>query len=134
MRISDWSSDVCSSDLQVRGGTPVVYLPRVAKDQAELARLVGLRDAARQVLSVQVDGGADDQLIAAQAILADRYRSYTRLYGAINRSSQVRSGRRNVETGEEVMRRVRRRLGGFREDPDWPLVAALEVFDEETQE
>src|SRR3546814_19422309 len=74
MRISDWSSDVCSSDLQVRGGTPVVYLPRVAKDQAELARLVGLRDAARQVLSVPVDGGADDQLIAAQAILAHRYR------------------------------------------------------------
>lgn len=29
------------------------------------------------------------------------------------------------------MRRVRPRMGGFREDPDWPLVAALEVFDEE---
>src|SRR3546814_15523967 len=32
------------------------------------------------------------------------------------------------------MRRVRPRMGGFREDPDWPLVAALEVFDDETQE
>ncbi|MCB9376717.1 MAG: hypothetical protein H6515_12745, partial [Microthrixaceae bacterium] len=25
-------------------------------------------------------------------------------------------------------------MGGFREDPDWPLVAALEVFDDETQQ
>src|SRR3546814_13839764 len=129
MRISDWSSDVCSSDLQVRGGTPVVYLPRVAKDQAELARLVGLRDAARQVLAVQVDGGNDDQLTAAQAILADRYRSYTRLYGPINRSSQARTRRRNVETGEEVMLPGRPRMGGFREGPVWALVAAPVVLE-----
>ena len=32
------------------------------------------------------------------------------------------------------MRRVRPRMGGFRDDPDWPLVAALEVFDDETQQ
>ena len=25
-------------------------------------------------------------------------------------------------------------MGGFREDPDWPLVAALELFDDETQQ
>ena len=25
-------------------------------------------------------------------------------------------------------------MGGFRDDPDWPLVAALEVFDDETQQ
>src|SRR5690606_15972930 len=33
-----------------------------------------------------------------------------------------------------ILRRVRPRMGGFREDPDWPLVAALEGFDEDTQE
>lgn len=119
---------------QLQGGTPVTYEPRVAKDRSELARLVGLRDAARTVLAVQVDGGGDDQLAAAQSILADEYRTYARLYGPINRSSQARTGRRDPETGEEIMRRVRPRMGGFREDPDWPLVAALEVFDEETQE
>jgi hypothetical protein len=57
-----------------------------------------------------------------------------RVYGPINRSSQARTGRRDPETGEEIMRRVRPRMGGFREDPDWPLVAALEVFDDETQQ
>lgn len=119
---------------QLQGGTLVTYRPRVAKDRSELARLVGLRDAARTVLAVQVDGGGDDQLAAAQSTLAEEYRTYARLYGPINRSSQARTGRRDPETGEEIMRRVRPRMGGFREDPDWPLVAALEVFDEETQE
>ncbi|MDP9386875.1 MAG: DEAD/DEAH box helicase family protein, partial [Actinomycetota bacterium] len=37
------------------------------------------------------------------------------------------------ETGEEVHRRIRPRMGGFRDDPGWPLVAALEVFDDATQ-
>ena len=119
---------------QLQGGTAVTYQPRVAKDRGELARLIGLRDAARSVLAIQVDGGNDEQLAAAQASLAAEYRSYSRLYGPINRSSQARTGRHDNETGEEIMRRVRPRMGGFRDDPDWPLVAALEVFDEETQE
>jgi len=118
----------------LQGGAPVTYEPRIAKDRNELARLVGLRDAARSVLAIQVDGGNDDQLTTAQATLAERYTSYVRINGPINRSSRARTGRRDAETGEEIMRRVRPRMGGFREDPDWPLVAALEVFDEETQE
>ena len=119
---------------QLQGGTPVAYKPRVAKDKSELVRLVGLRDAARRVLEVQVDGGSDERLDAAQGVLDELYRSYVRVYGPINRSSEARTGRRHLDTGEEIMRRVRPRMGGFREDPDWPLVAALEVFDEETQE
>jgi N12 class adenine-specific DNA methylase len=119
---------------QLRGGTTVTYQPRVAKDRPELARLVGMRDAARTVLGVQLDGGSEDELRAAQDVLSDRYRSYVRVHGPINRSSQARTGRRDADTGEEIYRRVRPRMGGFREDPDWPLVAALEVFDDETQQ
>ncbi|MCB9423463.1 MAG: DEAD/DEAH box helicase family protein [Actinobacteria bacterium] len=119
---------------QLQGGTPVTYKPRVSKDRAELVRLVGLRDAARRVLEVQVDGGSDERLDAAQHVLGELYRTYVRVYGPINRSSEARTGRRNPETGEEIMRRVRPRMGGFREDPDWPLVAALEAFDEESQQ
>ncbi|MGQ0831654.1 MAG: methyltransferase domain-containing protein, partial [Microthrixaceae bacterium] len=119
---------------QLQNGAPISYSPRVAKDAAELARLVALRDAARSVLAVQVLGGSDEQLTAAHATLDDRYRSYSRIYGPLNRSSQARTGRRDSETGAEIMRRVRPRMGGFREDPDWPLVAALEVFDDETQQ
>jgi N12 class adenine-specific DNA methylase len=115
-------------------GSPTAYEPRFAKDCPELARLVELRDAARTVLAVQLDGGSEDELSAAQATLGERYRSYVRVYGPINRSTQARTGRRDPETGAEIHRRVRPRMGGFREDPDWTLVAALEVFDEDTQE
>src|SRR3546814_2459055 len=31
------------------------------------------------------------------------------------------------------MRSLRPRRGGFRDDPGWPLVSALEVFDDDTQ-
>jgi SAM-dependent methyltransferase len=118
----------------VRGGVPVAYEPRFAKDGPELIRLIGLRDAARSVLAVQLDGGSEDELRAAQQALADRYGSYLRVYGPINRSTRARTGRRDPETGEDIHRRVRPRMGGFREDPDWPLVAALELFDDEIQQ
>lgn len=116
-----------------KNGTVLTYTPRVAKDTTELVRLIGLRDAARNVLATQLDGTDDDRLRAAQRVLTDRYDSYVRIYGPINRSSQARTGRVDAETGAEIMRRVRPRMGGFRDDPDWPLVAALEVFDDDTQ-
>lgn len=119
---------------QVTDGDAHPYTPRFAKDRGELVRLIGLRDAARAVLDVQVRGGSDQALAEAQAVLADRYRAYVRQHGPINRSSQTRTGRRDPETGAEVLRRVRPRMGGFRMDPDWPLVAALEDFDQSTQE
>ncbi|QYG94376.1 DEAD/DEAH box helicase family protein [Iamia sp. SCSIO 61187] len=119
---------------QVTDGHAHLYAPRFAKDRGELVRLVGLRDAARAVLDVQVEGGSDQALAEAQAVLTDRYRAYVRQHGPLNRSSQARTGRRDAETGAEVLRRVRPRMGGFRMDPDWPLVAALEDFDQATQE
>ncbi|TXI55563.1 MAG: helicase, partial [Mycobacterium sp.] len=68
---------------QLQGGTPVTYKPRVAKDKAELVRLVSLRDAARRVLEVQIDGGSDERLDAAQHVLGELYRTYVRVYGPI---------------------------------------------------
>jgi N12 class adenine-specific DNA methylase/2-polyprenyl-3-methyl-5-hydroxy-6-metoxy-1,4-benzoquinol methylase len=119
---------------QLVNGQVATHTPRVVKDTAELRRLIGLRDAARAVLAVQVDGGDEATLRAAQRVLAERYESYVRVHGPINRSTQARTGRVDPATGAEVLRRVRPRMGGFRDDPDWPLVAALEVFDDETQQ
>ncbi len=119
---------------QLANDEVATYEPRVGKDKAELRRLVGLRDAARSVLAIQVNGGGDADLRTAQSTLIDRYDAYVRLYGPINRSSQARTGRTHPATGAEIMRRVRPRMGGFRDDPDWPLVAALEVFDDESQQ
>ena len=117
---------------RVHEGVPHPYQPRYRSDQAELRRLVALRDSARAVLAAQVDGAPDDQLAPLQAELSERYDAYRRLYGPLNRFRAAGTGRLDPETGEEVTRRVRPRMGGFRDDPDWPLLAALEVFDDET--
>jgi len=95
---------------------------------------VALRDAAQAVLGAQVAGEADADLHDLQAKLASAYDSYRRVHGPLNRFKIARTGRTDPETGEEVVRRLRPRMGGFRDDPDWPLVAALEVFDDETQQ
>jgi N12 class adenine-specific DNA methylase len=119
---------------RIQRGSPVPYAPRHRRDEGELRHLIALRDAARTVLGIQVQGGADEDLHAAQHHLADRYETYRRLHGPLNRYRAARTGRTDPETGEEILRRTRPRMGGFRDDPDWPLVAALEVFDDETQQ
>ncbi len=119
---------------RMHGGAPRPYEPRYRRDEGELRRLIALRDAARTVLAEQIDGGSDESLRAAQRHLGAQYDSYRRLYGPLNRYRPARTGRSDPETGEEIMRRTRPRMGGFRDDPNWPLVAALEVFDDETQQ
>ncbi len=119
---------------RVRAGKIARYTPRVNGDASELRRLISLREAGRHVLDVQLAGTGDDELAAAQRDLHSAYDGYRRLYGPVNRFRLARTGRTDPETGGQILRRIRPRMGGFREDPDWPLVAALEVFDEETQD
>ncbi|MGH9030485.1 MAG: DEAD/DEAH box helicase family protein [Acidimicrobiia bacterium] len=118
---------------RVVGGRAAPYAPRVRGDAAELRGLIDVRDAARLVLDVQTVGVNDSELVAAQRVLSERYDVYRDRYGPLNRYTLARTGRVDPETGEEVQRRIRPRMGGFRDDPDWPLVAALEIFDDETQ-
>jgi N12 class adenine-specific DNA methylase len=49
----------------------------------------------------------------------------------LNRVTWARTGRVDPATGEERRRRVPARLGGFREDPDWPTLSAIEAYDED---
>jgi len=119
---------------QVRNRVLVPYKPRYARDAPELRRLIQVRNAARAVLDLQVGGCSDADLVEPQRLLADRYDAYVRLYGPINRYRTARTGRTDPETGDDITRRMRPRMGGFRDDPDWPLVAALEIFDDETQQ
>ncbi len=118
---------------RVHHGRVTPYEPRVKKDASELRRLIDVRDAARAVLDVQTRHGGDVELGAAQAELHRRYDSYRRAHGPLNRFKLTRTGRIEPDTGEQRMRRMRPRMGGFRDDPAWPLVSALEVFDDERQ-
>lgn len=119
---------------RIEDGQPCLWRPRYTADRDELERLVRVRDAARAVLAAQVDDAGDAELDAAQDELARRYDAYLCRYGPLNRYRPTRTGRVDPDTGEELIRRVRPRMGGFRDDPDWPLVAALEVFDDTTQQ
>jgi N12 class adenine-specific DNA methylase len=119
---------------RLNAGRVEPFEPRYRSDDAELRRVVGLRDAARAVLGAQVAGATDSEVSELQRRLGAAYDSYVRAHGPLNRFRVARTGRTDPETGEEVVRRVRPRMGGFRDDPDWPLVAALEVFDDETQQ
>lgn len=96
------------------------------KHAVELAALCRLRDLTVNVLDVQLD--SHDRWAAAVADLADAYDRYATKFGPLNRATL--SSR--VKDGEEVVTRRTPPMGGFRDDPLWPLVSALECFDDAT--
>ena len=118
---------------RVEAGRVRPYSPRYRSDESELRRLVRLRDEARAVLAAQVAGADDAEVDGAQVRLRAAYDTYARAHGPLNRFRTARTGRVDPDTGEEILRRIQPRMGGFRDDPDWPLVAALEHFDDDTQ-
>jgi N12 class adenine-specific DNA methylase len=75
-------------------------------------------------------GTWDDAAFAlARQRLNRRYDDYTRRYGPLNRFSTARTGRVDPATGDQRLRKVMPRMGGFRRDPDLYAVLALENFD-----
>ena len=104
------------------------------KGQArELRALCGLRDALAEVLSLQA-GSADDGVFrGAQEQLNDRYDDYVVRFQPISRFTSYETGRTDADSGEAIFGRRNPKLGGFRSDPDFPSLLALEVFDPETQ-
>lgn len=120
--------------VRVQNGEPRPHRPRVAGDAPELRRLVQLRDAAGALLGAQQAGASDPEVDRLQHELSERYDAYRRLYGPLNRYRAAGTDRIDPESGDEIQRRIRPRMGGFRDDPDWPLVAALEIFDDATQQ
>ncbi|MBA2325945.1 MAG: DEAD/DEAH box helicase family protein, partial [Actinobacteria bacterium] len=106
--------------------------------RAELEALCGLRDRVRGVLAA--DATDDPGAAAQRAALNDAYDRYTDRYGPLNRFVVRAAGPAIVfdpddaEQGDVVAtKRVYPPLGGFRTDPGWWSVAALEVFDDDTQ-
>ncbi|MGH9090844.1 MAG: hypothetical protein ACRDZR_05625, partial [Acidimicrobiales bacterium] len=89
----------------------------------ELAALVALRDQARQLVDLEGAAESPEEVIEARrADLASAYHRYVERHGPLNR----------VRVNEDTGRRSYPRMGGFRKDPDFPRVAALEVYDEES--
>jgi len=106
-------------------------LQRPPASQAdELRRLLGLRDTVVALLEAEATSIEDSpELDHLRRQLNFGYDAYVRRYGPINRFSWRHTGRRDAETGEERLARIRPRQGGFRSDPFANLVFALEHFD-----
>ena len=98
----------------------------------ELRSLCGLRDVLAELLDVQAETLADGRVAELQGTLSRRYDAYVGRYGPLNRFTWGRTGRTG-DDGEEIMRRLRPKMGGFRDDPDAPSVFALEEFDPGSQ-
>lgn len=92
----------------------------VAKQAPEVAALIRVRDALDATLA---DDQAGRDATEARSKLQSAYAAYRGKYGAINRSKKSATGRV-----------TRPSQGGFRSDPRWPAVSAVEVVDNATGE
>ncbi len=91
------------------------------KQASELSRLLEIRELARSLVDLEAVAPVGDEGVEQRRReLAVAYRSYVARHGPLNR----------VKINDETGRRSVPRLGGFRNDPDWPRVAALERYDE----
>ncbi|MGO1174293.1 MAG: hypothetical protein ACTMKU_08320, partial [Actinomycetaceae bacterium] len=127
----------------VSDGVPIPYaVPGVEgggvkrRSQAEeVESLLELRDCARQVLELEAANREDtDELAEARGQLRASYERYVDRFGAINRFTESTSSRSNSAGDPVVIRRAPAAVVKFRKDPFFPLVAALEVFDEQTRQ
>lgn len=111
----------------IAGGQPVPI-----KDNKELRALVALRDAAVTLVETEARPHATDaELAVPRAAAHDLYQAYVQQFGPLNRGTLV-EGKPDAESGDPTYTWRRPRLGGFRQDPDYVTVMALEEFDQET--
>ncbi|UQI49853.1 hypothetical protein M1P56_35790 (plasmid) [Streptomyces sp. HU2014] len=108
-------------------------LVAVARAGKELPKLIRLRDATLALIEAETNHDTpDEQLEPLRAEVNRLYDAYVRAHGPINRYT-LAQGEVDEETGERAVSRRYPRLGGFRRDPDFVAVLALEDFDDETQ-
>lgn len=108
--------------------------PRAVRNNAELRALIQLRDLAVKLLELESDPSLPEVTIApTRAEASAAYAAYAAKFGSLNRGTLV-EGKEDPETGLPALSWRRPPMAGFRSDPDYPLVMALEVFDQDTGE
>lgn len=106
----------------------------VARPSAELRALIGLRDAAVALVEAESDWDTADHAVGPLRVTCRRaYHEYVERYGALNRGT-LTEGKTDPETGLPRLGWRTPPLGGFRRDPDAPIVFALEAFDQDSGE
>ncbi|MGC9670937.1 helicase-related protein [Planosporangium sp. 12N6] len=106
--------------------------PLSGKALAELTALCQLRDAVTELLAAEADHSRPDEALTPMRQRLERlYDAYVAAYGPLNRCTLV-SGEPDPETGFATVSRRRPAMGGFRRDPDYATVLALEIWDDDT--
>lgn len=106
----------------------------VARPSAELRTLIGLRDAAVALVEAEADWDTPDHALEPLRVTCRQtYQQYVERYGALNRGT-LTEGKPDPETGLPRLGWRTPTLGGFRGDPDAPIVFALEAFDQDSGE
>lgn len=104
----------------------------VARPSAELRVLIELRDAAVALLEAEADWDRPDHAVEPLRVACrEAYTGYVARFGALNLGT-ITEGKPDPETGLPRLGWRVPNLGGFRKDPDAPVVFALESFDQDT--
>lgn len=100
----------------------------------ELKALILLRDAAVQLFDADADlNKTDAEVEPLRTHVRALYEGYVAKWGPLQRCN-ISEGKPDPETGLPTIVRRRPGLGGFRTDPDYPTVLALENYDDHTSE
>jgi N12 class adenine-specific DNA methylase len=111
---------------RLTAGTPQPYEPPAAQAR-ELRQLIGLRDTVLALLRAEAASPDDtEEITGLRAELNACYEDYLDRYGPVKRFTWAATGRADPQTGEKTQSRRRPPQGGFRNDPLYPLVYALE--------
>ncbi|WP_440324140.1 helicase-related protein [Microbacterium enclense] len=104
------------------------------RQHKELAALIGLRDLGTELLAAESNVHTpSDQIAPLRRRTLAAYDEYVSRFGNLNRGT-LAEGAVDEETGLPGLSWRRPAMGGFRRDPDTPLVMALETFDQDTGE
>lgn len=111
--VKDYAFTVVDDKLYQRIGSDMIPVKQEGKVAERTRGLILVRDAAREVLRVQLEDNPEHVIKDSQRKLNNRYDQFVKENGIINsRANEL----------------------AFSDDPDYPLLCSLEIINEETKE
>lgn len=108
--VKNFTFTVVDDDIYYRKDSRMYLWDVGDKTKNRILGLHNIRELTRHLISIQMEGCSEEELLQAQKALNEKYDSYVKEYGVItNRANSL----------------------AFREDSDYPLLCSLEVVDED---
>lgn len=106
--VKNYSYTLIDNNVWYRENAVMVRKQLNGTAEKRIKGLIEVREAVREVISMQLNEMPDDEILAAQQRLNERYDQFVLVHGAINSIGNLRV---------------------FREDADYPLLSSLEIID-----